>query len=344
MSSTYILSGSYATAEQAGITLWELESATGKLTKQAEVAGVERPSFLAVHPNGTSFVAVSETGDGEVVAYWLNPQKGLIQELNRQKAGGDHPAHITIDEDGQWAVSATYSGAHVTVHPLSADGSIGEMTDSKRHKGSGANADRQDAAHPHSAFQLPGTNRFFVSDLGMDAIVRYRLDLHSGKLEQEAVTKTAPGAGPRHLAFHPSDDFAYGVNELDSTVSVYTLEGKGLKEVQNISALPEHFTGTNTSAEIAVSGDGRFVYVSNRGHDSIAVFQVAEGLLESVGHADAGGAGPRHFTLVPNSPWIVIAHEESGTIAVKKIGEDGMPGETADSVDTVAPVCVRLLK
>ncbi|MDS8741851.1 beta-propeller fold lactonase family protein, partial [Streptococcus pneumoniae] len=129
-----------------------------------------------------------------------------------------------------------------------------------------------------------------------------------------------------------------------STVSVYALEDKGLKEVQNISALPEHFSGTNTSAEIAVSGDGRFAYVSNRGHDSIAVFRIMEGLLESVGHADAGGAGPRHFTLVPGTPWIVIAHEKSGTITVKKLGEDGMPGETADSVDTITPVCVRLLK
>lgn len=344
MSSTYILSGSYAAADQAGITLWALDLATGKLAKQAEVSGVEHPSFLAVHPNGTSFVAVSETGDGEVAAYWLNPQKGLIQELNRQKTGGGHPAHITIDEDGQWAISVTYSGAHVTVHPLSADGSIGEMADSKRHKGSGADPERQDAAHPHSAFQLPGTNRFFVSDLGMDALVRYRLDLHAGTLEQEAVTKTAPGAGPRHLAFHPSEAFAYGVNELDSTVSVYAIHDKGLKEVQKVSTLPEHFTGTNTPAEIAVSRDGRFVYASNRGHDSIAVFRVKKGLLEPVGHADAGGAGPRHFTLVPGSPWIVIAHEESGTIAVKRIGGDGMPGETADVAETVAPVCVRLLK
>ncbi len=344
MSSTYIISGSYATAEQAGITLWELDPATGKLAKKAEIPGVERPSFLSVHPNGTSFTAVSETGNGEVVAYWLNPQKGLIQELNRQPAGGDHPAHITIDEDGQWAVSVTYTGARVTVHPLGADGSIGEMADSKRHKGSGADLERQDAAHPHSALQLPGTNRFFVSDLGMDAIVRYRLDLHSGELEQEAVTKTAPGAGPRHLAFHPSEAFVYGVNELNSTVSVYALEGRDLNEKQNISALPEHFTGSNTAAEIAVSKDGRFVYVSNRGHDSIAVFRVAQGLLEAVGHADAGGAGPRHFTLVPDSPWIVIAHEGSGTIAVKRIGEDGMPGETAGRVETITPVCVRLLK
>ncbi|MGM0898486.1 MAG: lactonase family protein [Bacillota bacterium] len=344
MSSTYILSGSYASAEQPGITLWELDLTKGKLTKQAEIAGVERPSFLAVHPNGTSFAAVSETEGGEVIAYWLNPKKGLIQELNRQNAGGDHPAHITIDEDGQWAISVTYSGAHITVHPLLADGSVGEMTDSKRHKGSGADPERQDAAHPHSAFQLPGTNRFFISDLGMDAIVRYRLDLHSGMLEQEAVTKTAPGAGPRHLAFHPSEAFAYGVNELDSSVSVYELEGKSLKEVQNISALPEHFTGTNTSAEITVSGDGRFVYVSNRGHDSIAVFQVKNGLLETVGYADAGGAGPRHFTLVHDSPWIVVAHEKSGTISVKKIDGQGMPGETADTVHTAAPVCVRLLK
>ena len=158
------------------------------------------------------------------------------------------------------------------------------------------------------------------------------------------MTKTAPGAGPRHLAVHPSEAYVYGVNELNSTVSVYALEGRDLKERQNISALPKQFTGDNTAAEIAVSTDGRFVYVSNRGHDSIAVFRVAQGLLEAVGHADAGGAGPRHFTLVPNSPWIVIAHEGSGTIAVKRIGEDGMPGETVDRVETVTPVCVRLLK
>lgn len=343
MGSTYIVSGSYASAEQAGITLWELEESTGKLSEKAKMSGVERPSFLAVHPNGTSFVAISETGNGEVIAYWINPQTGIIQELNRQPANGDHPAHVTIDEDGQWVLSVTYSGAQVTVHPLLADGSLGDMTDSKRHKGSGADPERQDAAHPHSIFQLPGTNRFFVSDLGMDAIVRYRLDLHTGKLEQEAVIKTAPGAGPRHLAFHPSSPFAYGVNELDSTVSVYSLEDKRLAEIQKLPTLPEEFAGDNTAAEIAVSSDGRFVYASNRGHDSIAVFQADDGVLKIIGHVEAGGAGPRHFTLV-NNTWLVVAHEKSGTIAVKKIDEQGMPNETLDMVQTIAPVCVRLLK
>lgn len=344
MTSAYILSGSYATAEQSGITLWELELSSGELTKKAAIAGVERPSFLAVHPTGRTFTAVSETGNGEVIAYWINPQSGAIQELNRQSANGDHPAHVAIDEDGQWALTVTYSGATVSAYPLLADGSLGEMADSKQHEGKGADPERQDAAHPHSIFQMPGTNRFFVSDLGMDAIIRYRLDMHTGELEQEALLKTEPGAGPRHLAFHPSASFAYGVNELNSTVSVYKLDGNQLEEVQTLSTVPETFSGNNTAAEIAVSDDGQFVYVSNRGHDSLAVFRVAEGLLKTLGHRDAGGAGPRHFTLVNNSPWMVVAHEQSGTISSKKVDDNGMPGETAHTVHTIEPVCVQPLK
>ncbi|MBT2581444.1 lactonase family protein [Planococcus sp. ISL-109] len=344
MSSAYILSGSYATAEQAGITLWELELSSGKLTEKAAISGVERPSFLAVHPTGRSFVAVSETGNGEVIAYWINPQSGVIQELNRKSSNGDHPAHVAIDEDGQWALTVTYSGATVSVYPLLADGSLGEMADVKRHEGSGADAARQDAAHPHSIFQLPGTNRFFVSDLGMDALIRYRLDMHTGVLEREELVKTAPGAGPRHMAFHPTAPFGYGVNELNSTVSVYALKDKQLQEVQTLSTLPKDYNGDNTAAEIAVSSDGRFVYASNRGHDSLAVFRIEDGSLKAVGHADAGGAGPRHFTLINNSSWLVVAHEKSGTISTKKIDERGMPGETAHTVQTTEPVCVRPLK
>lgn len=344
MSSAYILSGSYATAEQAGITLWELELSSGELIKKAGIAGVERPSFLAVHPTGRTFVAISETGDGEVIAYWINPQSGAIQELNRQSSNGDHPAHVAIDEEGQWALTVTYSGATVSVYPLRADGSLGEMTDSKRHEGKGADAERQDAAHPHSIFQVPGTNRFFVSDLGMDAIIRYRLDMHTGMLEREELVKTAPGAGPRHMAFHPTAAFAYGVNELNSTVSVYALNDKQLEEVQTVSTVPENYSGENTAAEITVSGDGQFVYVSNRGHDSLAVFRVDGGTVKAVGYADAGGAGPRHFALIHNSPWLVVANEKSETLSTKKIDGNGMPGETAHTVATTAPVCVRPLK
>lgn len=346
MTASYLLTGSYSSEQEQGIKLWEFEDASGELTELAGIAGIERPSFLAVHPNGTSFVATSEVGDGQLVSYWIHPDAKKIVELNRQSSNGDHPAHLTIDETGQWLLSVTYSGATVNVHSLHADGSIGGLADSVKHEGSGPNKERQDAAHPHSAIQVPGKNLFLVSDLGNDTITTYKLNSETGKLTFQYAVQTEGGAGPRHLSFHPTKPFVYSLNEINSTLMVYKISQHGqLDFLQLLPLLPDNYQGQNTSAEIAVSGDGRYVYASNRGHDSIATFAIQDnGTLENIGLTGAGGEGPRHFAIIPGDEWLVAANENSHTLAVLKMGRSGAPCTIENSVQTTAPVCVKVIR
>lgn len=345
MAASYLLTGSYSSEKEMGIKLWEFDNTTGELTELMGVAGIERPSFLAVHPNGTSFVAASEVGNGELVSYWIHPTAKKIMEINRQPSNGDHPAHVTIDETGQWLLSVTYSGATVNVHPLRANGAIGDLAFSVKHEGAGPNTDRQDAAHPHSIVQVPGRNLFLVSDLGTDTISTYKLDADTGALMHHYSTQTEAGAGPRHLSFHPTKPIVYSLNEINSTLMVYNISRAGeLEFLQLLPLVPDGYTGKNTSAEIAVSSDGRFVYASNRGHDSIASFAIQDnGTLENMGLSGAGGEGPRHFAVIPGDGWLIVANENSHTLAVLKIVDSGAPCTVENIIQTTAPVCVKVI-
>lgn len=341
-----LLTGSYSGADEKGIKVWKLHSETGELTEKAGILGIDRPSFLAVHPNGLNFVATSEIGNGELVAYRYDSESEILTELNRQPSNGDHPAHASIDESGKWLLAVNYSGGNVNVYPLSATGEIGPLADSVKHEGSGPNGDRQDAAHPHSISQIPGTSLFIVPDLGTDTLYLYQMNADTGKLVlQQAISCTA-GSGPRHVAFHPRGEVLYVLGELDSSITAYELkEGASLQTLQTASLVPDGWPEGNTSAEVAVSEDGRFLYASNRGHDSIAAFSIdGGGFLNSIGFAVSGGAGPRHFALVPGGRWLVAANEKSDTLTVLEIGVDGMPELHGKPVATKAPVCVKLIR
>lgn len=345
MATSYLLTGSYASKIEKGIKLWEFEESDGKLTELTSIGDIERPSFIAVHPNKTSFIATSEVGSGELVSYWVHPTTKKIRETNRQSSNGDHPAHATIDETGNWLLSVTYSGATINVHPLLSDGAIGELAFSIKHEGSGPNKERQDAAHPHSIIQMPGKNLFLVSDLGTDTIATYKLDPDKGKLTLQYTAQTEAGAGPRHVSFHPTKPFVYSVNELNSTLMVYKISHEGqLEFLQLLPLVPDSYEGENTSAEISVSSDGKFVYASNRGHDSIASFAVQEnGTLENLGLAGSGGEGPRHFSLMPGNGWLIVANENSHTLTVLKMGNAGTPCTVESIIQTTAPVCVKVI-
>ncbi|MBT2570689.1 lactonase family protein [Planococcus sp. ISL-110] len=346
MTASYLLTGSYSSEKEPGIKLWEFENTTGELTELMGIAGIERPSFIAVHPNGTSFVATSEVGNGELVSYWIHPAAKKIVEINRQSSNGDHPAHVTIDETGQWLLAVTYSGATVNSYPLRANGAIGDLAASVKHVGSGANAERQDAAHPHSIIQFPGKNLFLVSDLGTDTICTYKLDADTGALTLKYKVQTEEGAGPRHLSFHPTEPLVYSLNEINSTLMVYKVSQDGrLEFLQLLPLVPDSYPGENTSAEIAVSSDGLFVYASNRGHDSIASFAIQDnGTLENIGLTGSGGEGPRHFALIPGNVWMVVANENSHTLVVLKVVDSGAPCTVENIVQTTAPVCVKVIK
>lgn len=345
MSTYHLLTGSYSSPEEQGIKLWSFDDRQGMLTELAGIGGIDRPSFLAIHPNGKNFVATSEIGGADLVAYQFDRDANALVEVNRQSANGDHPAHVCIDSSGSWLLSVNYSGGNVNVHRLHTDGSIGERTDSIKHEGNGPNQERQDAPHPHSVFQLPGSDKFLVSDLGTDGIYVYELNMAEGKLKQVQIVQAPRGAGPRHLAFHPTLNFLYSLEEISSSLTVYSIEESGIfNAIQRVSLLPEEFSGKNTSAEVRISADGRYLYASNRGHDSLAVFTVQQdGKLELKGFTPCGGAGPRHFEMISEGRWIIAANEQSDTLTVLEVGTDGIPEITGKPVQTKAPVCVRVI-
>ncbi|WP_033542623.1 lactonase family protein [Planococcus sp. CAU13] len=340
----HMLSGSYAGRGEQGIKLWQFDTVAGDLKEIAAASGVERPSFLAVHPERNMFASSSEDFGGELAAFEVDLEEGRIEERGRSKGNGDHPTHVSIDRSGNWLLCVNYSAGSVNVFRLEADNTIGEMTDSIQHEGSGPNAERQDAAHPHSVIQFPDSNLFAVSDLGTDTIYCYELDAENGKLRLQQALEADKGSGPRHLAFHPALPIFYSLEELNSSVTAYSFNEERIEKGQQLSLLPEAFEGDNTAAEVAVSEDGKYLYASNRGDDSIVSFEIdGNGNLHSPEFTSSGGKGPRHFALVPGGGWLIAANEKSDSLAVLKL-EDGRPLAMAQKIKTTSPVCVKFIQ
>lgn len=346
--------GSYSDAKDQGIQVFQLDKTSGALTKIGGAAGVCNPSFLAFHPSGKFLYSVGETDNfdgrkmGAVAAFSLD-DKGIPALLNAQPSEGKGPCHVSVDKAGKNALVANYGSGSVGVVPIGADGKLAAPTCGIQHEGSGPNKQRQTGPHAHS-INLDAANKFaFVADLGLDKIMVYKFDAENGKLVENdpAAVSVAPGSGPRHFAFHPSGKFAYACGEMTSTVIAFTYDAeKGvLREQQVLSTLPNEVKG-NSTAETQVSPDGKFVYVSNRGHNSIAVFAVDQvsGKLKVVGHCPSGGKTPRNFCIDPSGKFLIAAHQDSGNVVVFKIdAETGMLIATGHQVEMPKPVCVKFL-
>ncbi|GIQ70393.1 lactonase family protein [Xylanibacillus composti] len=341
-----VIVGSYAPASEEAITLYRYNAEAGTLEKTGGISGIESASFLAADAERGFLFAVSETANGHVVSF-RKQADGTYAETSRQSSHGDYPCHLTLDASGDWLLAVNYMSGNVLAYPVAADSKLGPASDEAKHEGSSVRTDRQEAPHAHSVFAIPGTDLYLVNDLGTDTVVTYKLDRASGKLAKQAEMKAVPGAGPRHLAFHPTLPIVYVLNELDATVAVCALDratGK-LERQQTISTLPDDFSGDNLCAEIQVSADGRFVYASNRGHDSIVTFQAAaDGSLSTVGFTPSGGKVPRNFTLSPDGRYLLAANQESHLLAVMAIQDNGMPQPTGNTYSVTKPVCVRFGK
>jgi 6-phosphogluconolactonase len=320
--------GSYAAATQPGLYAFRFDDATGELTECGSFAGIVNPSFLVVHPNGRWLYTVSETSeqhDGTAGRVWafrferaavLDPLD--IQPINYRPSGGDSPCHLQLDSAGEWLLVSNYGAGNVAVLPILPDGSLGAMTDLVQHHGSSANPHRQEGPHAHSAALAPDNHFAIVADLGMDQLLVYEFDSSAGKLIAHSHTDTRPGAGPRHIAFHPNGQRVYVANELDSTVNVYDYDPSNgaLYERQTIDILPPG-APENMVADIHLAPSGQRVYVSNRGHNSLAVFDVEpDGRLTRVAIASCGGNWPRNFTLAPSDRFILVANQYSGDVSV----------------------------
>jgi 6-phosphogluconolactonase len=345
--------GTYSKRGSEGIYAVKMDRETGVLGAPAVAAKAENPSFLAKHPNGKFLYAVSETGRfegkpvGAVRAFSIDSATGALTDLNSQPTGGAAPCHLAVDPSGKVLVVANYMDGNVAIFPIGADGKLAPMAQLIKHEGSGPNKKRQEKPHAHGVtFDATGKVAF-VPDLGTDRVVAYAVDAAAGTLmpSDSASARTAPGAGPRHFAFHPNGKFAWSVNELDSTVTTYAWDAEeaALKSLRSISTLPEGFTNDNTTAEIVVHPSGRFLYASNRGHDSLAVFEIkaATGDLTPVEHQPCGGRAPRNFTLDPSGRFLLCANQDSDNIVVFNVDpETGRLEPAGHEVRVPVPVCV----
>jgi 6-phosphogluconolactonase len=352
----WVFVGTYTGGASKGIYRLELDLSSGKLSPPVVAGESLNPSFLAIHPTRRFLYAVNEVGDfqkkkaGAVSAFAIDPKTGDLTLLNQQSSGGAGPCHLVVDSLGRHVLAANYGGGNVCVLPIAANGRLGEATAFRQHEGSSVNKQRQEGPHAHSV-NLDPANRFaFVADLGLDKVMIYRFAADKGTLTPNEPTSVsvAPGAGPRHLAFHPNGGVAYVINELNSTISVLALDSDtgALKEKQSVPTLPTGFKGRSGTAEVAVHPSGKFVYGSNRGHDSIAIFSadVKTGRLTPTGFQDSKIKTPRNFVIDPSGSYLLVANQDSNTVIVFRL--DQKTGElipTAGSAEVPRPVCLRLL-
>lgn len=339
-----------------GIYIYRLDMATGALTLVGVAGGVQNPSFLALDPQHQYLYAVNETmtfdgqSGGGLSAFAVDPQSGALTYINSQRTHGGAPCYVSVDQTGRYVYVANYMGGNAAAFPVRAGGGLDPASSVVQHTGSGVNPRRQEGPHAHS-ITLDPTNRFaFVADLGIDKVMVYRLDLEGGTLPPHipSSVEVEAGAGPRHMAFHPNGRYAYLIAEMGNTIIAYAYDAvQGtLDALQTVPALPENFAGQSTCADIHVAPSGKFLYGSNRGHDSIVIYAIdAEtGLLTYVGHAPTLGKTPRNFAIDPTGAYLFAAHQDSDSIVTFRIDpESGKLAPTSQVTEVPMPVCVRIL-
>jgi 6-phosphogluconolactonase len=347
--------GTYTDTGSQGIYTLRLNLETGELRDSGQIAAAVNPAFLTLSRDGNFLYSVSETAStgtaksGAVSAFAVDAGTGALRFLNRQLSNGTSPCHLCLGLDGKALFTANYSSGTVTMLPVLADGHLGEPCGSIQHRGRGPNASRQEGPHAHSITPDPVTGYLYACDLGLDRVLVYRAEAGKFLPAEPSALVVHPGAGPRHLAFHPGGRWLYVVNEIDSTVSVFARpdpkSGFGTTEIQSLSTLPAGTAMTSWCADIHVHPNGRFVYASNRGHDSLAVFAVnpANGTLAAVGFDPVLGKTPRNFALDPAGRWLLAASQDSDVIKVFALdGNSGRLTYTGHAATVPKPVCVRL--
>ncbi|WP_138751211.1 lactonase family protein [Paenibacillus sinopodophylli] len=347
----FVFAGSYAEAEEKGVHVYVFDEETGILQLTDSVDGLKNPTFLNVDADRNLLYAIAETVNdagqkvGEAAAFAINPSKGSLSLLNRKITVDSTTCHIQRDAESRFLTVTSYHGGMIGLFGINEDGTIGRDLDVQQHEGSSKHPERQDRPHPHSSFYSPDGRFLLVSDLGLDRIVTYKLDAEAGKLVHQSSAALHPGAGPRHLTFHPNGKFVYVINEVDSSITSFTYDKETgqLITLQTVSTLPADFEGENSCAEITVSTDGRYLYGSNRGHDSIVVFAIDDqsGSLSLVQHFSVEGGHPRHFALTPSGRFLLAANRDTDNIVTFTVDRDsGKLASTGNNVKLSKPVCV----
>ena len=342
----------YIGTAEKGIYVADFDSKSGKLGSPSLAFDAKAPSYIAIHPDGRYLYAVDESKDGKLSSFSIEGGSGKLTPINSVSVKSAGPCYIAIDKAGHWAITANYSGGSITVLPIESGGRLGEASEFIQHKGSGPNRDRQTGPHPHWAGFVPKSNLVLVTDLGIDSIAIYNFDNKKGTLTvgNPAFMTVPPGSGPRHAVMHPSGKFFYVNTELTSNITEYYFEAelKRFTAISTLSTLPEGFKGDNTGSELAMDPKGKYVYASNRGDDSIAVFSVTDlkrGTLKPEQHIPTGGKMPRQFEIDPTGHWLVAGNQGSDNLAIFSIDPSTGKLTAAGVVSGVPkPTCVKFAK
>ena len=346
--------GSYTDAKRAeGVALVQFDTTSGALQLVRVVDAGPNPSFLAIHPHGRVLYAANEVADragqraGGVSAFSI-ASDGALGRLGDQSSQGAGPCYVSVDRSGRAVLVANYDGGSVALLPIGSGGELAPATSVDQHRGHGPDAERQEAAHAHCIVADPSNGFALAADLGLDRVMLYRLDAAAGLLQRVEAgdARLSPGAGPRHIAFHPQQPLVYVVGELDSSVTTLRFDTQAgrLTTIDARSSLPAGWSGKSYAADIHVGSSGDVLYVSNRGHDSIAVFSIAatSGALSLEQTIATGGAWPRNFTLDPTGRWLLVANQNSGSIVVlSRDPRSGRLSPTAQRLEIASPVCLR---
>jgi 6-phosphogluconolactonase len=348
--------GTYTGAKSQGIYVSRLDLATGRLTEPELAGAVASPSYVAIHPNRQFLYSVNEVSTfqgqktGAVSAFAIEAQTGKLTLLNQQSSGGGGPCHLSVDQTGKDVLVANYGGGSCAVLPIDKDGRLGSATAFIQHHGTSVNKQRQEGPHAHGIY-LDARNRFaFVPDLGLDKVFIYKFDPAEGSLtaNDPPFASLAAGSGPRHLAFHPTSPHAYVISEMLCTVTAfrYDPDRGSLEPIQTVSTLPagQQVLSSFSTAEIEVHPSGRFLYGSNRGHHSIAVFAIDQptGKLTPIQHEPTQGKTPRGFGIDPTGRYLLAGNQDSDNVVGFRIDPNtGRLSPTGQTVQVGSPVCVK---
>lgn len=347
--------GTYTSGKSEGIYIYRMDPGTGALKHFNTVKGVADPSFLALDRQRRWLYAVNEVDQfggkpsGAISAFAIDQKSGNLNFINQQPTLGGSPCHLLVDKTNRYVLVANYNGGNVSVLPIKTDGSLGGSTDMVQHHGSSVNKERQEGPHAH-CIELDSANRYaFAVDLGLDKVLIYKFDAKNGKLVANTVPSVQlnPGDGPRHIAFHPNGKYAYVINELANTIAAFAYNsGNGtLQQIQTAPTLPQGFSGANTTAEIVITPSGKFLYGSNRGHDSLAGFAIDPntGKLTFIEHVPTQGKTPRNFTIDPTGTFLLVANQASDSIVSFRINsKTGKLESTGNITEVPTPVCLVL--
>lgn len=348
--------GTFSGRGSRGLYVFEFDRNTGRLTEIQTVGDREGPNFQALHPEKNYLYSVSgeayseDTNHGTITAYKINRQTGMLIRINERSVEGQGPAHVSIDPKGRFAYVSNYGAGNLSVFLINDDGSLSEAADVIQHKGSSINQQRQNGPHVHSVIPSADGRFIYVSDLGIDRVMIYEVNQTTGELNpaEQPFVENTPGSGPRHFTIHRSGEFAYSAEELSSTVAVFQVNQStgALTQIQRIDMLPDDFEGDNTAADIHISPDGKFLYASNRGHESLVMYEIDEstGELTLAGHEPTRGRHPRNFMIDREGEFILVANRDDDNVAIFRRDETtGQLKYEETQTDVPMAVCLTQL-